>query len=851
MRKMTTRFLIISLMIVSIVFVIIVAYQAARMNRKGADTIRDVGEIYMSGMSEQVAMHFGTTIELRLSQVGALASYLQAGNYNKRDAMEVALTSNARARGFDYLAFYKENGEFQMLYGSQLDSIEQEAFLGSLISGKEKVAVGSDQNGNDVILMGIPVSYSFSNGESSIALVAGFPTSYFINTLSLDGEDSLVNYSIISRNGKFIIRGKAMEGEDYFDRVRTYYENLEDGTPERFIENLGEAMDLGRDFTSQASVKGEMRNLYCTSLPYSDWYVILAMPYGVIDESIAGLGSQWFLTAIGECLTISIILLLVFAEYFRMIRRQMRALDKAKRAAERANRAKSEFLSNMSHDIRTPMNGIIGMAAVASANLGNWRQVENCLNKITTSSRHLLGLINDILDMAKIESGKMVLNMEEVSLPEVMQNIVGIMQPQIKEKQQYFNIYVRDVSVEKVYCDSLRLNQILLNLLGNAVKFTPEKGTVQVMLYEEESHKGDDYIHIHFCVKDNGIGMVPEFQERIFESFIREDSARIQKTEGAGLGMAITKYIVDTMGGSIEVKSDLGKGSEFHILLDLKKAGKEDDSNMQLPESDVLIAGADAISCASMVAFLKSMGIRVEWAVDSKDVADKVEKRQNEGQDYQLILLDWKLPKKGGVYSARKLRQEHGCKVPILLISDGDWDDIEKEARAAGVNGFIAKPLFRSTLYSCLKEYIHEAGVAEETQTEGKKGAVDFFGKRVLLAEDNDLNWEIANELLSAMGLEVEWAENGKICLEKFSQSDIGGYDGILMDLRMPIMTGFEAAKAIRALEREDAGRVPIIAMSADTFEDDVKRCLDCGMNAHVAKPIDLREVTEVLQKYL
>ncbi len=851
MRKVTTRFLIISLMIASIFCVIIFAFQAARMNDKGADTIRDVGEIYMSGMSEQVAMHFGTTIELRLSQVGALAISLQAGEGRNSSALEVALTYNARLRGFDYVAFYTESGDLQMLYGVQIEPVEQEDFWASLNAGEEKVTLARDQNGDDVILMGVPITYAPSQGGSCVALVAGFPTSYFINTLSLDRSGSLVNYSIISREGEFIIRGKAMEGKDYFDRVRTYYEDMDEEASERFIQELGEAMDKGRDFTAEASVKGEMRNLYGTILPYSDWYLMLAMPYGLIDESIAGLGSQWSYTAIGECLMIIVILLLVFAEYFRMIRRQMYALDKAKRSAERANRAKSDFLSNISHDIRTPMNGIIGMAAVASANLGNRMQVENCLKKITVSSRHLLGLINDVLDMSKMESGKMALNVEEIFLPEVMQNIVYMIQPQIKEKKQYFNIYVREAPVETVYCDRLRLNQILLNLLGNAVKFTPEKGTVQVMLYEEDSPKGDAYVHIHFCVKDNGIGMAPEFQEKIFESFMREDSARVQKTAGAGLGMAITKCIVDAMGGRIEVKSEQGKGSEFHVMLDLKKAPEEQQEKMQLPAWDVLVAGADAISCASTIASLKSMGIQVEWAVDSRDVAEKIERRRQEGGSYHMILLDWKLPKKGGVHAARELHQKHHCQIPMMLVSDGDWSDMEAEARAAGIHGFIAKPLFRSTLYCHLKEFMEEKKGTGRRRQAHKEAAGSLQGKRVLLAEDNDLNWEIANELLTAMGLEVEWAENGKVCLEKFSQSQEGWYNGILMDLRMPIMTGFEAAKAIRALGREDAGEVPIIAMSADTFEDDVKRCLDCGMDAHVAKPIDLQEVTQVLEEYL
>lgn len=848
MWNKNNRILVLGLLIASIACVSVFSFQAAKMNRKGAGTIRDVGAIYMSGMSEQVAMHFETMIELRLSQVGALAWGVQSKNYTEDSAMEVELTRNAKERGFGYLAFYTSRGEFDMVYGVQVDTMDGEAFWESLADGKKKVAAGRDTKGNDVILMGVPISYTMQNGEECVALVAGFPTSYFIDTLFLASDDSLITYSIIRQDGGFIIQG---EGDDkdgkFFDLLKTYYDSVDGIEAEEINRDFKAAMDEGRDYDCQVSVAGEMRNLYVTSLPYSEWYLILAMPYGMMDESIAGLGEQWADTALLECVFIIIVFLLVFAVHFCQVRRQMIDLDRARESAEQANKAKSEFLSNMSHDIRTPMNGIIGMTTIASANLEDKRQVQECLRKITISSRHLLGLINDVLDMSKIESGKMVLNMDTVSLPELMQNIMSIMQPQTKEKKQSFGIYVRDVPFEYVICDNLRLNQILLNLLGNAVKFTSEGGNIQLLLSEEPSSKGDGHICLHFCVKDNGIGMTLDFQKRIFESFVREDNARVQKTEGAGLGMAITKYMVDAMGGTIDVRSEIGKGSEFHVALDLEKA-RQSEERLQLPGWKVLLVGTDEAECEDITAALASLEIRVERALDV-EYAVKCLENDRKGQDgYAAILFVWKVPRKEAIEEIKRLRQQSCSSMPILLASSEDWSGWQEQASAAGLTGILSKPFFRSTLYRQLVQL-------EEPQTPDGEEAVGqaegFAGKRILLAEDNELNWEIANTLLTQMGLEVDWAENGQICVEKFRHSELGWYHGILMDLRMPRMTGFQATRAIRAMERPDAASIPIIAMSADTFEEDIQKCLDCGMDAHVAKPIDIQEIWHMLKRYL
>ena len=427
-----------------------------------------------------------------------------------------------------------------------------------------------------------------------------------------------------------------------------------------------------------------------------------------------------------------------------------------------------------------------------------------------------------------------------------MEGIVSIVQPQIYAKRQKFDVFINDISDEYVYCDGTRLNQVLINLLSNALKFTPEGGRIDVILSQEPSPKGDGYIRTYFRVKDNGIGMEPEFLERVFDSFTREDDKRVHKTEGSGLGMAITKYIVDAMDGTITVESEVDKGSEFCVTLDLERF-EEREEDMILPAWDILVVDDDEQLCTGTAEALGEIGINAEWALSGASAVKMAERRHAEARDYHIVLLDWQMPGMNGIETARKMRETIGDDVPILIISAYDWSSIEEEARAAGVSGFISKPLFKSTLYyglSCFKDGL--SSYAEPIQEE----KINPEGKRLLVAEDNELNWEIARELLSSYGFEPTWAKNGSICVEKFTESEAGWYDAILMDLRMPVMNGYEATKAIRESGREDAD-IPIIAMTADAFAEDVKRCIDCGMNAHIAKPIGIGELIKILQKHI
>ena len=864
MKNKTTRFLITSLIGVALVCVCVFSFLAVRISDQSSRTINEVGTLYMSSMSEQISMHFETTINLCLDQMTALVKTVVPEEIHEDPAQMEELIFNAQARDIGYLGFYHEDGSFEMVYGDGLEVADPGPFRQSLISGHRKVAIGSDAKGDAVILLGVPSLHNPTEDHPCIGLVGALPASYISDTLALSENDEHIYSFVIREDGSFILRSADADQENYFERVRTLYDDVNGMSVEQYLVELQDAMSKNENYSAAFSIRGERRHLLCTRLAHSEWYLLTFMPYGTLDNIVNNLGREWVRLSLIGGVVVLVALLLVFAKYFQLIRKQLKAVEEARQAAEEAqraaeeaqrkaehaqweaehaNRAKSEFLSNMSHDIRTPMNAIVGMTAIAAANIDDKDQVQNCLKKITLSSKHLLGLINDVLDMSKIESGKMTLNPDQVSLREVMDGIVSICQPQVRAKGQQFDVFVHDISTENVLCDSVRLNQVLLNILGNAVKFTPEGGVIEVGLYEEPSPRGDGYIRSHLHVKDNGIGMSKDFLSRIFEPFTREDNARVAKEAGAGMGLPITKYIVDAMGGTITVESEQGKGSHFHIAVDMEKSAVQ-EKEMRLPERNVLVIDDDKTAARLAVAALDSIGLHGERAADLTQAAEMLEEQKN--GPYHILLLDWDIQGQDGLRAAGELSERFG--LPAALLTDGEWDELEAKSQESSVSSFISKPLFRSGLYYGLRPLIESETPVQEPEREND---LDLAGRRILMAEDNELNGEIASEMLQEFGLEVDWVVNGQLCAEKFEASDPGWYDAILMDLRMPIMTGYEAATAIRASNREDARTIPIIAVSADAFKDDIQKCLDCGMNAHTAKPFNVQKVLSLLNEYL
>lgn len=846
-QKHTAHFLVGSfamLLIISIGAFICLGYYMSRVSEESIDK---VGNVYMAGIKEHIVAHFRTLIDLKFEQAEAVVQVVPA-DMEDMDELYEELIYRTSVRNFNYLALCSEDGIVEMLDGEPISLADPDPFFESLKRGEKKVAVGRDTNGNEVVIFGVDAHYPMKNGGECTALAAAVPIEYISTMLGTDEEENALIYShIIRKDGSFIVSDMSDEYPDYFSSLYGEYGDDDLEEIENYISSLSDAMEKKEDYSAIMNFGGSSQQIYCTLLPYSEWHLLTILPFGVLNETVETMNRERTGAMLLVCSVVLMVLLVIFYAYFKMTRQQLRDLEEARQEAMEANQAKSSFLSNMSHDIRTPMNAIVGMTAIATAHIDDKEQVQNCLRKITLSGKHLLGLINDVLDMSKIESGKMTLTVERISLREVVEGVVGIVQTQIKGKGQNFNVHIDNIIVEEVYCDSVRLNQVLLNLLSNAVKYTQEGGTIQLKLYQEAAppEKGENYIRTHLIVRDNGIGMSAEFVEHVFDSYSRADSRRVHKTEGAGLGMAIAKHIVNAMEGSISVKSEPHKGTEFQVIVDLEKAEAE-EYDMILPAWKMLVVDDDETLCRTAVESLNSIGIQADWTLSGEKAIEMVKKHHQIHDDYQIVLLDWKLPGMDGVMVAKHIRRIVDSDVPIILISAYDWNECETEAKEAGIDGFISKPLFKSTLYHGLKKYME----SDKIQPVSEKNS-DLTGRRVLVAEDNDLNWKILKELLSDIGMKLEWAENGKICVEKFRESEKGYYDAILMDVRMPVMTGYEATEAIRALAHPDAGTIPIIAMTADAFSEDIKRCLESGMNAHTAKPINIDEMVMLLKKYI
>ena len=518
--------------------------------------------------------------------------------------------------------------------------------------------------------------------------------------------------------------------------------------------------------------------------------------------------------------------------------------------ANRASKAKSVFLSNMSHDIRTPMNAIVGFTALAITHIDRPDQVEEYLKKIMTSGNHLLSLINDVLDMSRIESGKMHLDEKPCSLPDILHGLRSIVQSDIHAKQLELYIDTVDVLDEDIYCDKLRLNQVLLNLLSNAIKYTTAGGIISMRVMEK-SKVTADYASYEFHIKDTGIGMSKEFVTHIFEPFEREKNSTISGIQGTGLGMAITKNIVDMMNGSIEVRSELGVGTEFIVSFTFRlHSGARKPQNIpELKNCRALVVDDDFNTCDSVSYMLGQIGMRAEWTLSGKEAVLRTRQAVMRGDDYCVYIIDWMLPDMNGVEVTRRIRKETGGNVPVIVLTAYDWADIEEEAKEAGVTAFCSKPLFFSELRSCLYSIVNTDEEEELEQEDTKQP--EFRTGRILLAEDNELNQEIAEAILGDAGFEVEIAENGQIAVDMLNKVEPGYYQLVLMDVQMPVMNGYEATREVRSLDNPEIANIPILAMTANAFEEDKQAALRCRMNGHIAKPIDIDNLFGTLRQIL
>ncbi len=524
-------------------------------------------------------------------------------------------------------------------------------------------------------------------------------------------------------------------------------------------------------------------------------------------------------------------------------------LEDALLQANRANKAKSVFLSNMSHDIRTPMNAIIGFTTLALGRIDNTDQVEGYLKKIMTSGNHLLNLINNVLDMSHIESGKMQLSEQLCSLPEILHGLRNIIQADIHSKQLELYMDAIDVQNERIYCDRLRLNQVLLNLLNNAIKYTTAGGIVSIKVTERPG-ASEGFANYEFQIKDTGIGMSEEFVAHIFEPFERERNSTISGIQGTGLGMAITKNIVNMMNGTISVTSKQNVGSEFTVSLTFRISSEAKESPLiqELQGCRALVVDDDFNTCDSVSYMLQQIGMRAEWTLSGKEAVLRTHQAVMRKDFYSVYIIDWLLPDMNGIEVARRIQKETGGNVPIIVLTAYNWEDIEDEAKEAGITAFCSKPLFLSELRECLHSI---TSIDENHDSQKDHQTVAFHAERILLVEDNELNQEIAAEILQESGFTVEIAGNGKIAVEMLEKSQPGYYQLILMDVQMPVMNGYEATRAIRKLKDTQLAAIPILAMTANAFEEDKQEALKSGMNGHIAKPINIDNLMSTLKRVL
>lgn len=635
--------------------------------------------------------------------------------------------------------------------------------------------------------------------------------------------------ALIDTAGNYIIKGETFKNNNFYDFYKSY-NRADSATMQRMKDEVGE---VSGTFTMLNSRNVECQIAHTPVNASKGWALISLIPLSEIDHGSIDL------LLIGIVAAGLVLLMVIDVSLLMRINYQ---LQETAREAETANRAKTDFLSTMSHDIRTPMNAIIGLTTIAEKNVNDPESVKENLHKISLASNHLLTLINDILDISKVESGKLTLSPVSFSIAETAENLVNLSQPMVKEKNIDFNFRISPIEYEYLYTDQLRLNQIFINILSNAIKYTEPLGRVTIDMNETPGSEPGK-VHLMYKVTDTGIGMMPEYMEKMYQPFSRQTDSRVNTIQGTGLGLSITKKMVDLMGGTIDCQSEVNKGTCFTIDLEIPIAERQLDE-MKLEPIDVLVVDDDEVLLETARDTLNSLGAVSETSSSGADALRRISQRHEIGKDYDVVIVDWKMPEMDGLELTRRIREVAGEKLPILLISAYDWSDIEDAARDAGANGFVSKPLFRSNLYAKITELL---GIESDIQDPDEDNS-DIAGMHILVAEDNDINWEIISMMLEMYGIETERAVNGQIAVE-MAESGSEKYDLIFMDIQMPFMNGLEATRRIRNSENRQAAAIPIIAMTADAFSENVAECLEAGMNGHIAKPVDIKIVLKEIRK--
>ena len=837
------------------VTIIVIFYSFYASNQIYKESASHLTEIY-----NQVNDNYKDIVNRNWKMLRGWSAYIKEksseGTEEAYDAIIDYIVERKADYGFTFFYFIDEEGKGTTRAGDVVCTFDgmTDDKVASLKDGEDLI-IASTRSRDDVdetlvtlFATAIDVSYA---GKDYIAIGITFDVEAMSNMLRVNAFGGSGRCHIITNDGTVLLSSSATESPNYIDGLSKYakFENI---TFEKF------KADIRNGKAGTALFKYD-RTYYITYIPvgFNDWMLLGIVSGDLLNDSMNNFRSVTigFMAGIFVLLGAAIAGLIIIYQLRRSKEKELKLkqemntnLEQALDIAKSANEAKSNFLSNMSHDIRTPMNAIIGYATLLARNAERPDMVRDYVKKITYSSQHLLGLINDVLDMSKIESGKTSLNLEEFSLPELLEALYNMVLPQTRAKKQTFDMHTKGDIPERILGDKLRLNQILLNLLSNAVKYTPVGGNIELSIEEMEQnvHK---HVHLMFIVEDNGLGMSEEFVKTIFQPFTREQTASTKEIQGTGLGMAITKNIVDLMGGTINVESKLGEGSIFRVELELAVADEMDDDEFWQRHNitRALIVDDEEDICLNVKEIMNGTGVEISYALSGLQAIEMVESANKINKDYNIILLDWKMPEMTGIETAKHIRSIIGNEVPILVLTSYNFDEIEEDAKAAGIDFFLPKPFFMSNFRRAIE---HVRGTQKnETAAAASSDEISIEGLKVLAAEDNEINAEILAELLSDEGVTCDIAHNGRECLEKFKDSKPGTYDIIFMDVQMPVMNGYEATVAIRACDHPEAKTIPILAMTANAFADDVKAALDSGMNAHLAKPIDIEKLKATIAK--
>lgn len=840
-KKRIWKIAIAFLLIVVVLSTVALLYNSRKAMEKA---VYELSEMYLSELSTQKAAQFSNAIDMRIHQLLVTVRDFERADVDSDTAIRSFLEEMQFLNGFDFFALtddrgvvYTKNGTFTDASGFPFaDPALTEPF----------VSFGQDTNHDDMVFISVPIDDLLFSDEHFVSATAGILSDNVAKKLELAEKTNKSVCSLITAEGDYIIGG------DYAHiSIRTnFLSDLErEGTFQNptDLSRWKDDMAHGRAGIVVYQLRYVTHYIYYMPIENTDWFFTTTLHYDLVSKSVDSIRTTTTRSSVIQLILILFIIAVLFLTYLSMRRRNDR-LWYEKIQAEESSKAKSTFLASMSHDIRTPMNAIIGFTNLAAKNVEDTEKTRDYLGKISASSEHLLALINDILEMSRIESGKIQLDEEPCNLSELLHSLSCIISGQAQSKHLELLMDAVDVENEDVYCDKLRMNQVFLNLLGNALKFTPAGGTISLRIEQTETAPAGCGAYV-IRVKDTGIGMSEEYAKTIFEPFTRERTAQVNEIQGTGLGMSITKNIIDLMGGSIDVITAPGKGTEFIIRITLRlcpSATKPADFP-QLSGKRALVAGGDDDSRAALMRMLTKLHLRAEESASGSDALRRARESAAGGDACGLYIIDRQLSDLGGIETARRIRElDAGA---VIIIVSYDWAQTEEDAQRAGIDAFCSKPVFFSDLCAALQRACGQQGAPVPKQEDA---AFDFTGKRILLTEDNELNREIAIEILSDAGFTVEEAENGAVAVEKLRTAAPGYYDLVLMDIQMPVMDGYTAARTIRAMEDSPVSSIPIIAMTANAFEEDRRLALEAGMNGHVVKPLDvptlLRVLTEIIK---